>query len=71
MSEGQILCLTFILINFLTNINLTSHKQRLRSGKLIFRHKNPLRYSRDFLITEFDIIRFEIQSNIGEMLGIG
>ena len=66
MSEGQILCLTFILINFLTNINLISTHAVVKK-----RNENPLQYSRDFMMTEFDINMFEIHSNIGEMLGIG
>ena len=39
--------------------------------KLIFGNEKPLRYNRDFVLTKFDINRFEIQSNIEEMLGNG
>ena len=41
------------------------------SEKLNFGNEKPLWYSRDNVITKFDINRFEIQSNIGEMLGNG
>ena len=36
MSEGQILCLTFILINFLTNINLTSTQAEVKKRETNF-----------------------------------
>ena len=69
MSEGQLLSLTFILFNFLTNTKFTSTQVVVKKQKLIFRNEKPLRYSRDFVTTKFDITRFEIQSNIGEMHG--
>ena len=61
MKEGKLLCLTF-LINFLTNTNFyfdTSSGKT--SGKLIFGNEKPLEYSPVFIITEFDINKFEKQ----------
>ena len=66
MSEGKFLCLTFILFNFLTNTNLTSTQVVVKKRKTNFGNEKPLRYSRDFVITKFNINRFEIQSNMGE-----
>ena len=60
-----------MLFNFLTNTKFTPTQVVVRKRKTIFVNEKPLRYSRDFVITKFDINRFEIQSNIGEMLGNG
>ena len=67
MKEGKLLCLTFILFNFLTDTNFTSTTSR----KLIFGNEKPVRYSRVFMVTKFDINKLKIQCNLGEMFGNG
>ena len=57
------------MFNFLTNTKFTSTQVVVKKRKLICGNEKSLRYSQDFVITKFDINRFEIQSNIREMLG--
>ena len=60
-----------MLFTFLTNTKFTSTQVVVKKRKINFGNEKPLRYSRDFVITKFDVKRFEIQSNIGEILGNG